>query len=418
MYKVCKTRKNKDGIEVKLILNRIYFDNAATTALHPEVLDTMLPYLTTQFGNPSSIYWEGREAKKAVEKAREQVAHAINAKPAEIYFTGSGSEADNWAIFGTVLSLKSKEKHNDNTKKHIITSNIEHHGVLSCMEQLEKEGYRITYVPVNEKGLLDPADVENAICKDTILISIMTANNEIGTILPIKEIGVIAKKHNVLFHTDAIQAVGHIPIDVQALQVDMLSISAHKFHGPKGVGALYIRKGVNISRYITGGNQERGKRAGTENVAGIVGMGQGLFLAVKHLDTNREKLLALRSKMIAAVMEHIPFVRINGDLEQRLPGNINFSFEFIEGEGLLLMLDLKGISASSGSACTSGSLDPSHVLLALGLPHEIAHGSLRLSFCETNTEAEVDYFVTQLIEIVEKLRAMSPLYEKKTDERK
>ena len=380
----------------------IYMDNAATTATRPDVLEEMLPYFTEHYGNPSSIHGVGRDARKAVERARRQVASAIGAQPDEIYFTAGGSESDNWAIRCAASALQSKGS-------HIITSAIEHHAVLHTCAYLEKQGYEVTYLPVDENGLVDPADVKAAIRPDTVLITIMAANNEIGTIEPVAEIGQIAKEAGVLFHTDAVQAVGAIPVDVNAWNADMLSMSAHKFHGPKGVGALYIRKGVRIGNLIFGGAQERGLRAGTENVAGVVGLGKAIELAVGELPQYAEKLTGLRDRLIDGVLKEIPDVRLNGHRTQRLPGNVNVSVRYVEGEALLMRLDLAGVEGSSGSACTSGSLDPSHVLLAIGLPHEIAHGSLRLSLGRDNTSEDVDTVLQVLPEIVQNLRAMSPL---------
>ena len=383
----------------------IYFDHAATTPISSEVLEKMLPYLKGNFGNPSSIYYLGRESKKAVEDAREKVAKAISANPREIFFTGSGNEADNWAIKGVAYSNKDKGN-------HIITTSIEHHAVLHTCRYLESDGFEVTYLPVDENGLVSPDDVLKAIKPNTILISVMFANNEIGTIQPIGEIGKIAKEKGIIFHTDAVQAVGNVPIDVNELNIDLLSLSAHKLYGPKGVGALYIKKGVKITSFIHGGAQERGRRASTENVAGIVGLGEAIKIATENMEENNKKLLSLRDRTIEEVLKNIPFTRLNGDRQNRLPGNANFSFEFIEGESLLLMLDMKGIAASSGSACTSGSLDPSHVLLAIGLSHEIAHGSLRITFGKDNTHADIDILLNELPEIVGRLREMSPLYEK------
>lgn len=383
---------------------RIYADNAATTKVAPEVVEAMLPYFTENFGNPSSIYAEGREAKKAIERAREQVAKAIGADPKEIYFTGSGSEADNWALRSTAKALKSKGN-------HIITSSVEHHAVLHTCQDLEKQGYEVTYLPVDKYGMVSPEDVKAAIKDTTIMISIMTANNEIGTIMPIAEIGEIAKSAGVVFHTDAVQAVGNVHIDVNEMNIDMLSLTGHKFHGPKGSGALFVRNGVRLISFITGGAQERMRRAGTENVPGIVGLGKAIEMATANIDQKQKKLTALRDAYIKKVLETIPYSHLNGHPTKRLPGNANISFEFIEGEGMLLSLDMKGISASSGSACTSGSLDPSHVLLAIGLKHEEAHGSLRVSFGEDNTPEDVNYIADSLKEIVERLRMMSPLYE-------
>ncbi len=383
-------------------MNRIYLDNAATTAVAPAVLEAMLPYFTEVYGNPSSIHATGREAHKAVDAARRQVAAAINAQPSEIYFTAGGSESDNWAIKGTAFARKSKGN-------HIITTAIEHHAVLHTCQWLEKQGFEVTYLPVDEYGMVSPADVEAAITDRTILISVMMANNEIGTIQPIAEIGEIAHRHGVLFHTDAVQAMGAIPVDVQALQADMLSMSAHKFHGPKGVGALYIRKGVKLDVFMAGGAQERGQRAGTENLAGIVGMGKAIELAVAGMADSAARMTVLRDKLIRGILERIPDVKLNGHPDIRLPNNVNVSVRYIEGEALLLRLDLAGISASSGSACTSGSLDPSHVLLAIGLPHEIAHGSLRLTLGTDTTEADIDAVLDKLPGIVKDLRAMSVL---------
>lgn len=383
---------------------RIYVDHSATTPMRKEVLDAMLPYLQGGFGNPSSVYKEGREAKKAITAARQQVSDAIGAEVNEIFFTGSGSEADNWAIKGAAYTLKEKGN-------HIITSSVEHHAVLHTLKALEKEGFEVTYLPVDEYGMVSAKDVEAAITDKTILITIMTANNEIGTIMPIREIGEIAKKNNILFHTDAVQAIGMMEINVKEMNIDMLSLTAHKFYGPKGAGALYIRKGVKLKRFIEGGAQESNRRAGTENVAGIVGLGKAIELATADIEGHTKKLAALRDEYIKLILEKIPYTRLNGHPTQRMASNANISFEFIEGESLLLMLDMKGISASSGSACTSGSLDPSHVLLAIGLKHETAHGSLRVTFGDSNTMEDVHKIVDALVEIVEKLRAMSPLYE-------
>jgi cysteine desulfurase len=382
----------------------IYFDHAATTPVKREVLEAMLPYFEEKYGNPSSVYSIGRASKKAIEEARESVAGIIGAEPREIYFTGSGTEADNWAIKGAAYANMKKGK-------HIITTSIEHHAVLHTCQYLESDGFEVTYLPVDEYGLVSPEQLEAAIRPDTILISVMYANNEIGTIQPIAEIGRIAKEKGIVFHTDAVQAMGNIRIDVSKLNVDMLSMSSHKFYGPKGVGALYVRKGTKLTSFIHGGAQERGRRASTENVPAIVGLAKALELADKNMDHHNEKLIALRDRTIREIEKNIPFVRLNGHREMRLPGNVNFSFDFIEGESLLLMLDLKGIAASSGSACTSGSLDPSHVLLAIGLSHETAHGSLRITFGDGNTDEEVDYLMEVLPEIVQRLREMSPLYE-------
>lgn len=382
----------------------IYLDNSATTPLKKEALDAMLPYLTENYGNPSSIYNIGRYAKAAVESARKQVAEAIGAQPAEIYFTGCGSEADNWAIKGIA---RAKEKRG----KHIISSAIEHHAVLHTLNYLEKQGFEVTYLPVDEFGKINLKDLENAIRPDTVLISVMTANNEVGTIEPISEIGAIAGSKNIIFHTDAVQAVGAVELNVKDMNVDMLSMSAHKFGGPKGVGALYVRNGIRPEIFMHGGAQERARRAGTENVASIVGMGAAIEAATSNIPQKAEKIAKLRDYLIDNIQKRIPYVRLNGHPTDRLPGNVNFSFSYIEGESLLLMLDLNGIAASSGSACTSGSLDPSHVLLALGLPHETAHGSLRISIGEQNTKEEIDRVIELLPSIVQKLRDMSPLYE-------
>ena len=382
----------------------IYMDNAATTAVKPEVFEKMKPYFMENYSNPSSVYSFAGEAKKAVDDARDIIAGALNAKAAEIYFTGGGSEADNWAIKATAEAYKNKGK-------HIITSAIEHHAVLHTCGWLERHGYEVTYLPVDENGTVSPEKVEEAIRPDTILISIMFANNEIGTIEPIKEIGEIAEKHGVLFHTDAVQAFGHVPIDVQEMHIDMLSASGHKFHGPKGIGFMYMRNGLKLGSFIHGGAQERSRRAGTHNVPGIVGMGEAARLAMEQLEANAAKETEVRDYLIARVEKEIPYIKVNGHRENRLPNNINICFRFIEGESLLIMLDQKGICASSGSACTSGSLDPSHVLLAIGLPHEIAHGSLRLTISEDTTKEDADFVVDNLKSIVERLRSMSPLYE-------
>ena len=383
---------------------RVYMDNAATTRVIEPVFEAMKPYLCDIYGNPSSVHGFGREALTALDRARGQVAAALGAQSSEIYFTGCGTESDNWAIRGAAYARRNKGN-------HIITTQIEHHAVLHTCQQLEKEGFEVTYLPVDEFGLVHPEELEKALRPETTVVSIMYANNEIGTIEPIAELCKIAKAHGALFHTDAVQAVGHVPIDVKALDVDMLSLSGHKLHAPKGVGALYIRKGLHIQRFMEGGAQERNQRAGTENVASIVAMGAAIELAVKHLDENVAKIAAMRDRLAKRILAEIPYTRLNGHPEKRLPGNVNVCFRFIEGEALLLSLDLMGIAGSSGSACTSGSLDPSHVLLAIGLPHEIAHGSLRLSLSEENTMEEVDYVVEALKKIVERLRAMSPLYD-------
>jgi len=380
-------------------------DNSATTPVKKEVLDEMLPYFSEKYGNPSSIYSLGSKSKNAVENARDKVAKVLGAKPNEIFFTAGGSESDNWAIKG--IAYANKDKGN-----HIITTKIEHHGILHTCQYLERQGFKVTYLDVDEYGMVDLDELRESITDETILITIMFANNEIGTIQPIKEIGQIAKEKNIYFHTDAVQAIGHVKIDVDDLNIDLLSLSAHKFYGPKGIGALYIRQGVKIHSLIEGGAQERSRRAGTENVPGIVGLGKAIELAYENIDEHNEKLIKLRERLIKKIFENISHVRLNGHPEKRLPGNVSFCFEFIEGESLLLSLDMEGIAGSSGSACTSGSLDPSHVLLAIGLPHEIAHGSLRLSLGDFNTEEEVDYVVEKLVEIVQRLREMSPLYEK------
>ena len=385
-------------------MNNVYFDNSATTKTDERVIEAMMPYITENYGNPSSIYKIGRENRKAVEEAREQVAKALNCEPNEIYFTNGGSESDNTAIRGIAYAYKNKGN-------HIITSKIEHPAVLETCKQLEKEGFEVSYIGVDENGIIKLDELKNAIKPTTTLISIMFANNEIGTIEPIEEIGKIAKENNIFFHTDAVQAVGNVRIDVKKLNIDALSMSGQKFYGPKGIGALYVKKGIKFEKLINGGHQERNKRAGTENVAGIVGLGKAIELAYQELDEHNKKIKELRDYYVEQVKAKIPYIRINGDETKRLPGNSNISFRFIEGEGLLLNLDLKGICASSGSACTSGSLDPSHVLLAIGLPHEIAHGSLRISIGKYNTKEEVDYLVENLVEIIGRLREMSPLWE-------
>ena len=386
-------------------MKQIYFDNSATTKLDEEVLKEMMPYLTDNYGNASSIYKLGRESRKAVEEAREKIAKAIGAEPNEIYFTSGGSEANNTIIRGIAYQYKNKGN-------HIITSKIEHPAILETCKQLEKEGFEVSYIGVDEKGRINLEELKNAIKEQTILITIMFANNEIGTIQPIEEIGKIAKEHQIIFHTDSVQAVGTIEINVKNMNIDSLSMSAHKFYGPKGIGALYVRKGIAFQKFMNGGHQERGKRAGTENVPAIVGMGKAIEIAYRDAEEHRKKLKELRDYYIKQIQEKIPYIRVNGDPENGLPGLSNISFRFIEGEGILLNLDLKGICASSGSACTSGSLDPSHVLLAIGLPHEIAHGSIRISIGKYNTKEEVDYLIEQLVEIIGRLREMSPLYEK------
>lgn len=382
----------------------IYLDNAATTKTAPEAVEAMLPYFSEYYGNPSSIYSLAAESKKAVSDAREIIADSIGARASDIYFTAGGSESDNWALKATAEAYAWKGK-------HIITSAIEHHAILHTCQYLEKQGYEVTYVGVDEQGILKLDELEAAIRPDTILISVMFANNEIGTIQPIKEIGTIAKKHGILFHTDAVQAYGHLPIDVEEYQIDMLSASGHKINGPKGIGFLYIRKGLKLRSFIHGGAQERSRRAGTENVPGIVGFGAAVSKAMLTLQKRMDYETTLRDYMISKIEETIPYCRLNGDRQKRLPNNVNFSFQFIEGESLLIMLDMRGICASSGSACTSGSLDPSHVLLAIGLPHEIAHGSLRLTLSEETTKEELDITVEAIAQIVERLRQMSPLYE-------
>ena len=382
----------------------IYLDNAATTRTAPEVVEAMMPYFAECFGNPSSIYGLGSKAKKAVNEARRIIAESLGVKPEEIYFTAGGSEADNWALQATAEAYGQKGK-------HIITSKIEHHAILHTCEYLEKHGFEITYLDVDAEGKVSPKAVEEAIRPDTILISIMFANNEIGTIEPVKEIGGIAKKHGVLFHTDAVQAYGQLPISAEALGIDMLSASAHKLNGPKGIGFLYIRNGLKLRSLIHGGAQERSRRAGTENVPAIVGFGAAVERAQRLMEEKQTKESMLRDYLIERLETEVPYCRLNGHRKDRLPNNVNFSFSFIEGESLLIMLDMKGICASSGSACTSGSLDPSHVLLAIGLKHEEAHGSLRLTLSEENTKEELDTVVDAVKNIVERLREMSPLYE-------
>lgn len=382
----------------------IYLDNAATTALKPEVFEAMKPYFLENYSNPNSVYTFAQQSKKAVEEARETLAGILGAKTNEIYFTAGGSESDNWAIKGCMDAFASKGK-------HMITTKIEHHAVLHTCEYLEQKGCEVTYLNVDENGCISLEELEQAIRPDTVLISVMFANNEIGTIEPIREIGAIAKKHGVLFHTDAVQAFCHVPMQVDELNIDLLSASAHKFHGPKGVGFLYIRNGIKLGAYIHGGAQERARRAGTTNVPGIVGMAKAAELSVQTMEENSKKIAAVRDHLIERVLSEIPYARLNGHRTHRLPNNVNFCFRFIEGESLLIMLDQKGICASSGSACTSGSLDPSHVLLAIGLVHEIAHGSLRLTLSEETTIEEADYTADILKGIVERLRSMSPLYE-------
>ena len=382
----------------------IYLDNAATTRVYPEVFEAMTPFFTEHYANPAAFYSFANPAQKAVHEAREQVANLIGAKNEEIYFTGGGSESDNWAIKATAEAYKNKGK-------HIITSTIEHHAVLHTCQWLEKQGYEVTYVNVDKDGVIKLDELEEAIRPDTILISIMAANNEIGTIQPLREIGEIAHKHGVLFHTDAVQAFAHIPLNVDEMHIDMLSASGHKIHGPKGIGVMYIRKGVKILSFMHGGAQERRRRAGTHNVPGIVGMGKAVEIAAEHMEEQGKEIAKMRDYLIEQVLEKIPHARLNGHKTNRLPNNANFCFRFIEGEGMLILLDQAGICGSSGSACTSGSLDPSHVLLAIGLPHEIAHGSLRLTLSEETTKEDIDYTVDKLAEIIARLRSMSPLYE-------
>ena len=384
----------------------IYLDNNATTRVSEEVLEAMIPHFVQNYGNASSKFYKiGQDAQSAVAQARETVAKLLGAKTNEIYFTGSGCEADNWAIKGIAFANRGKGN-------HIITSQIEHHAVLNTCHWLEQQGFEVTYLPVDSDGIVSAESVENAITENTILISIMTVNNEIGTIEPIREISEIAKAHKVLFHTDAVQAAGHMPLNVAELGVDLMSISAHKFHGPKGVGALYIRNGVKIDNLIHGGGQERGKRAATENIAGIVGVAKALEIAVRDMDKNDAHCKKLQQRLIDGIEKSIPYTRLNGSRTHRACSNVNFSFRYIEGESILMMLNMYGIAASSGSACASGDLDPSHVLLAIGLPHEIAHGSIRFSVSEETTEEEIDYVLDILPKIIQRLRDMSPLYEK------
>lgn len=381
----------------------IYLDNAATTKCAPQAVEAMLPYFSEKYGNASSVYGLGAESKKAVDHARQIIADSLHCTPQEIYFTTGGSESDNWALIATAEA-------NEKKGKHIITTKIEHHAILHTCEYLEKRGFEITYLPVDKDGLISIEDLKNAIRPDTILISVMFANNEIGTIQPMEEIGSLAKEKGILFHTDAVQAYGHVPIDVEKLHLDYLSASGHKLNGPKGVGFLYIRKTVRIGAYLHGGAQERGRRAGTENVPGIVGLGVAVELAMKNMEENMAKETQLRDYLISQMEKNFINCKLNGSRTKRLPNNVNFSFPFIEGESMLIMLDMKGICASSGSACTSGSLDPSHVLLAIGLPHELAHGSLRLTLSHENTQEEMDTVVNELKKIVERLQDMSPLY--------
>ena len=382
----------------------IYLDNAATTRVAPEVLEAMTPYFTEYYGNPSSIYSFAGTSKDAMEEARAKIAGILGAKPEEIYFTGGGSESDNWALKATAEAYAGKGK-------HIITTTIEHHAILHTCEYLEKHGYEVTYVGVDENGIIRLDELEQAIRPDTILITVMAANNEIGSIQPLKEIGEIARKHGVFFHTDAVQAFAHIPLNVDEMNIDMLSASGHKINGPKGIGIMYIRNGVKIGSFIHGGAQERKRRAGTHNVPGIIGMAKAAEIADANMEARMAYECKLRDHLIERVLEEIPYSRLNGDRTKRLPNNANFCFRFIEGESMLIKLDQKGICASSGSACTSGSLDPSHVLLAIGLPHEIAHGSLRLTISQETTMDDIDYTVDELKKIIEQLRSMSPLYE-------
>ena len=382
----------------------IYLDHAATTAARPEVVEAMLPYFTEKFGNPSSVYTFSQQNKAVITQCRDVIANSLNAKSNEIYFTAGGSESDNWALKATAEAYASKGK-------HIITTKIEHHAILHTAQYLEQRGFEVTYLDVDENGIVKLDQLKAAIRPDTILISVMFANNEIGTIEPIKEIGEIAHEHGIIFHTDAVQAYGQVPIDVDEYHIDMLSASGHKFNGPKGIGFLYIRTGLKLRSFVHGGAQERSRRAGTENVTGIVGLAKAVEIAFATMEERTKKETAMRDHLIDRLLAEVPYARLNGHRTKRLPNNVNISFQFIEGESMLIMLDMKGICASSGSACTSGSLDPSHVLLAIGLPHEIAHGSLRMTLGEENTMEEMDYVADQIKEIVTKLRAMSPLYE-------
>lgn len=383
-------------------MRKVYLDNAATTALSPKVLEKMMPYLTDIYGNASSPHSFGQTARIGVEHAREQVARAINADPSEIVFTGCGTESDNTVLFGVAERYAKKGD-------HIITTNVEHHAILHSCAALEKKGIKVTYLPVDKDGLVTPEQVRDAITDKTILVSVMFANNEVGTIMPIPEIAAVCHEKGVLFHTDAVQAAGHIPIDVKAMGIDMLSISGHKFHGPKGIGVLYERKGIRLPSYIIGGEQEKGRRAGTENVAGIVGLGEALELAVTNMSETSARMTRMRDRLIEGIEATIPQVKLNGHRTKRLPNNVNFSIKYIEGESILLMLDMAGIAASSGSACTSGSLDPSHVLLALGLTHEVAHGSVRMTLGDDTTDEDIDYVLETLPKVAHRLRAMSPI---------
>ena len=384
-------------------MKRIYLDNAATTKLAPEALEAMMPYLTDVYGNPSSPHYFGQQVASALDKARQQVAKAINAEPGEIIFMSGGTEADNTAIRGIAERYSKKGR-------HIITTAVEHHAVLHTCKLLERQGFEVTYLPVDEYGMVTVDQVREAMRDDTILVTVMFANNEVGTIMPIPEIGALCRERKVFFHTDAVQAVGHLPIDVKAMNIDMLSMSGHKFHGPKGVGALYVRKGIVLPALIEGGAQERNRRAGTENVPGIVGMGRAIELACEDIEEKGRRMAILRDKLINELPKRIPEIKLNGHPTKRLPNNVNYSIKYIEGESILLMLDLNGIAASSGSACTSGSLDPSHVLLALGLTHEVAHGSVRMTLSEETTEEDIDYVLDVLPKVAARLRSMSPLY--------
>ena len=383
-------------------MRKVYLDNAATTALSPKVLEKMMPYLTDIYGNASSPHSFGQTARIGVEHAREQVARAINADPSEIVFTGCGTESDNTVLFGVAERYAKKGD-------HIITTNVEHHAILHSCAALEKKGIKVTYLPVDKDGLVTPEQVRDAITDKTILVSVMFANNEVGTIMPIPEIAAVCHEKGVLFHTDAVQAAGHVPVDVKAMGIDMLSISGHKFHGPKGVGVLYERKGIRLPSYIIGGEQEKGRRAGTENVAGIVGLGEALELAVTNMSETSARMTRMRDRLVEGIEATIPEVKLNGHRTKRLPNNVNFSIKYIEGESILLMLDMAGIAASSGSACTSGSLDPSHVLLALGLTHEVAHGSVRMTLGDDTTDEDIDYVLETLPKVAHRLRAMSPI---------